>query len=167
MRRHENLSLEQVRSQLNYNQDTGVFTWKIQKRGKGVVIGGVAGTQGKDSSWVNCIDGIDVGAHRLAWFYVHGYWPTNEIDHIDRDPSNNRLSNLRGATSGQNKQNTLARKSNKSTGIKGVGYDAERQQYQAGIAINKKRFSKRFDRLEDAIVWRSNMERVHHPFSPK
>ena len=48
------------------------------------------------------IDGGSYLAHRLAWLYVHGRWPADELDHINGIPSDNSLRNLREATRQQN-----------------------------------------------------------------
>ena len=56
-------------------------------------------------------------AHRLAWLYVHGSWPVDQIDHINCDPSDNRICNLREATPAQNQANT---RSYAKSGFKGV-----------------------------------------------
>jgi hypothetical protein len=65
-----------------------------------------------------------MGAHRLAWIYMYG--PTiggAEIDHIDGNPANNAIANLRLATSRQQKQNKRAQSNNRS-GLKGAYYHA-------------------------------------------
>jgi hypothetical protein len=65
-----------------------------------------------------------VAAHRLAWVYVHGSIPDGmEIDHKDCDPTNNRLDNLRLATSSQQKQNKRVQSNNRA-GLKGAYYHA-------------------------------------------
>ena len=58
-------------------------------------------------------------AHRLAWLYIYGEWPPDQIDHIDGEPSNNRLDNLRLATNSENQQNRKIA-SNNTSGAKGV-----------------------------------------------
>lgn len=58
-------------------------------------------------------------AHRLAWFYIHGGWPADQIDHIDMIRDNNRIANLRIATMTHQRANQHVRKDSKS-GLKGV-----------------------------------------------
>jgi hypothetical protein len=75
-------------------------------------------------------------AHRLAWFYVYGVFPSGQIDHINRNKSDNRLVNLRDCSISENKQNSGLYKNNKS-GFKGVFKKGKR--YEAGIRVNNKR----------------------------
>src|SRR5690554_1763211 len=101
---------------LNYCPDTGVLTWKKQLAPRGRIgsIAGCAEKKGRSAGRVSIrIHGKLYLAHRLAWFYVHGEWP-ELIDHIDGDPSNNRLSNLRRATKAQNGWNSGPRSHNTS-----------------------------------------------------
>lgn len=65
--------------------------------------------------------GKHVLAHRLAWFLTHGVWPTRPVDHINGNPADNRLVNLRLATTAQNRANSKTNKNNKS-GLKGVQF---------------------------------------------
>lgn len=86
-------------------------------------------------------------AHRLAWFYVRGEWPPAEIDHINCDPSDNRISNLRPATRTENSANTRRPRHN-SSGVKGVAWDKTRRKWMAfcsfgGKFTNLGRFSTR------------------------
>lgn len=70
--------------------------------------------------------------HRLAWFYVHGRWPTADIDHINGNRDDNRLCNLREATRQQNIQNSKRRSDNRS-GIKGVCWVESRGYWLASV----------------------------------
>lgn len=100
------LTPERLRCLLSYDQGTGLFTWLID-RGNGACAGQRAGTVDRNSGYVLVqIDGRQYRAHRLAWLYVHGRWPRPLIDHIDRNRANNRISNLREATSAINNSNT-------------------------------------------------------------
>jgi len=81
-----------------------------------------------------CVDGCRVGAHRLAWFYVYGVWPPDQVDHINLVKDDNRLSNLRLATASGNAINRGRRRDNKS-GIKGVSWSKEMRKWTACIRI--------------------------------
>ena len=59
-------------------------------------------------------------AHRLAWFYVHGVWPPEDVDHIDGCRSNNALRNLRLASRAENNLNLRGPKSGNRSGLLGV-----------------------------------------------
>lgn len=51
----------------------------------------------------------ELKCHRIAWFLYYGRWPNAQVDHIDLDPSNNRITNLREAGQSQNSANTKKR----------------------------------------------------------
>jgi hypothetical protein len=82
------------------------------------------------------IDGENYLAHRLAFFYTHGDWPSDEIDHINGNRADNRISNLRLAATAQNAQNRRRRRDNKS-GLKGVRSNGEK--WRASIRQNGRR----------------------------
>lgn len=79
-------------------------------------------------------------AHRLIWLYHHGEWPKEFIDHIDRNPSNNRIENLRECTQQENMQNTPMKCNNYSK-LKGVHYIKKTNKYYSKISVNGKRIS--------------------------
>jgi hypothetical protein len=76
-------------------------------------------------------------AHRLAWLMVYGDWPSDEIDHINGDPLDNRIANLRLATRSQNLANTKASSRNTS-GFKGVAFSKKAGRWQAYICKDQK-----------------------------
>lgn len=76
--------------------------------------------------------------HRIIFLMHHGFLP-EFIDHIDGNPSNNRIENLRPATHSENNLNRGKHKRNTS-GYKGVTWVATEGRYSARIAIGKKRF---------------------------
>lgn len=112
------LSAERVRELLNYDPETGVFTWR--QRRAGVRFGHPTGCPGGGGGLVIRVDGSLRKAHRLAWLYVHGFWPEQEIDHIDGDPTNNRIANLRDVSRRTNQQNLRRASSRSSCGVQGV-----------------------------------------------
>lgn len=103
---------------LNYDPTTGVFTWR-ERRSSHSPKGGVAGRTKQTGYREIGIDGVLYYAHRLAWFYAFGEWPSCEIDHRDLNRSNNALNNLRAATRFQQVHN-LPKTARNTTGLKGA-----------------------------------------------
>ena len=116
----EKLTQKRAKELLDYDPETGLLTWKVNKRGRGAKVGGKAGS--------NCINGyLYVGIdskrlliHRVVWLWYYGYFPENDIDHINRVRSDNRICNLREVSRSCNNHNSCVPTSNTS-GIKGVG----------------------------------------------
>lgn len=110
-----------LRTLLSYSEETGEFVWLQDRNGGQYPAGTRAGycSDKKLGYRIVTVDGRRYKEHRLAWFYVHGSWPINDIDHIDGDPSNNRLANLREATHAQNMANRKLSSDNR-VGMKGV-----------------------------------------------
>lgn len=102
------ITTERIHELLTYEPDTGFFRWLVTRRGKFKVYdpGDIAGNVCKDGYWRISLDNIPYLGHRLAWVMTHGYWP-EEIDHIDRVKSNNRLSNLKSCNRKENMQNVV------------------------------------------------------------
>ena len=141
-----NLTAKRLREVLNYNSETGVFTAKIhaarRRRGE------IAGCRKRPSWWIS-VDGTRYQAHRLAWLYVYGKWPLNEIDHINGNKVDNRINNLRDVTKSINLHNKKAANSQNKLGLRGVSpYE---KNYLATVNVNNKRiYSKSFKTPEEA-----------------
>lgn len=76
-------------------------------------------------------------AHRVVWFWHKGMFPPHEIDHVDRDPLNNRLENLRACTASQNKR---GRRMPNSSGFRGVSRTPQGA-WRAGIWIDGRKYN--------------------------
>ena len=128
------MNKEQLHEMFEYKD--GNLVWKVSKQG--LYIGDIAG--GKDGKGYITI-GINYKiykAHRLIWIYHNGDIEDGLfIDHIDRNPLNNRIENLRLATPSQNKSNVTKRKDNKS-GYKGVCWNKRGKKWEAKITHNNK-----------------------------
>lgn len=118
-------SQELLREWLDYDEQTGIFRWKkARQTGGRMRAGDVAGTRRGKYIFIGVAPFSQIGAHRLAWIYVHGVTIGGaEIDHKDCNPTNNSIGNLRLATSSQQKQNRGAQ-SNNQCGLKGAFYHA-------------------------------------------
>jgi hypothetical protein len=145
------LTIEHLRQVLDYNPDTGIFIRKTSQRSDR--IGLVAGCFHRSSGyWVINIDKISCVAHRLAWFYVHEVWPKDQIDHINLNKIDNRISNLREATNSENKMN-MPIKSKNFSGIKGVTFVKRYNYYVSRIKKNGKiKYLGSFKNKEDAAA---------------
>ena len=121
------LTAERVRELLSYNKETGIFTWRVSRPGPARA-GDVAGRLAKHY-WYIGVDGKYLIAHRLAWLYEYGVWPSGEIDHIDRNKLNNRIANLRDVNRATNVQNQPAK-----------GFYFQRGLFVACVVANGKRY---------------------------
>jgi len=120
---------------LDYNPETGVFVWKESR--SGIKTSGIAGCKQSDGYIRISVDGKQYFAHRLSWLYVHGYFPEHSLDHINRNKSYNRISNLREVSSQCNLRNTGNPKDNTS-GVKGVCWSKQSEKWRADIMANGK-----------------------------
>ena len=126
----------ELKSKLHYDPETGLFTWLVTKNG--CKIGGVAGSPNGDRYIRIMMNNKHYAAHRLAFLYMTGASPENQIDHINGTKDDNRWKNLREATNTQNKMNSKVYKSNKLS-IKGVW--ARGNKFRAKIVVSGKRYN--------------------------
>ncbi|WP_313010956.1 HNH endonuclease signature motif containing protein [Brevundimonas sp.] len=126
------ITQQELKEYLSYDENTGKFIW-LKTNFKGRVAGNVT-----SEGYINiCVKRKIYKAHRLAWFYVHGVWPKDQIDHKDRKRANNAIKNLREATGSENMWNSAAQKNNKS-GFKGVSWCKRTKKWIAFLMFNKK-----------------------------
>lgn len=143
------ISHTRLRELLHYSPDTGSFIWKIATSNRGAV-NSVAGFLLNTGYRYITLDGQKYLAHRLAWFYVNGEWPSGDIDHIDRNRDNNAIANLRPATRSQNMSNGGVRKDSKS-GYRGVTWHAQNKSWRATIQKDgKQHYLGCYKNVEDA-----------------
>ena len=134
----EKTMYKRLREQLHYNPDTGVFTWLADgARNAKYKKGDVAGKLNWDGYLIISFMNQSHGGHRLAWLYVNGEMPLNQIDHIDRDKQNNRINNLRDVSQAINSQNTT-RSEGTYTGIVGVTCERFDKVWVATIMVDGK-----------------------------
>lgn len=157
------LTQKRLKELLSYNPETGDFINKVF-RGLRAMPGEMAGNVSSGGYIDITIDKRKYKAHRLAWFYTYGVWPTNNIDHINRVKIDNRISNLRDVTQVQNGQNKTKHKNNTS-GHTGVVWHKREQQWRARIRLNGKDiYLGGFPDIQSAIDARKQAEAKYHPY---
>lgn len=124
-----------VKSLLNYNAETGVFTWRVERGGGRRRAGDVAGSIDGGGYRQIRVNGARYKANRLAFLYMTGEWPIRQIDHKDGDRLNDRWDNLREAGTGENARNRKT-PTNNTTGFKGVSMDKKTGRFRATICHN-------------------------------
>jgi Demerecviridae HNH endonuclease len=107
-RYRNDLTAERVRELLDYDPETGIFIWRID-RGMRARAGDRAGFIRQDGYICIKINGVAYQAHRLAFLWMSGSWPAEQIDHVNRVRHDNRWTNLREATPSENSINSLPR----------------------------------------------------------
>ena len=126
------ISQEDLKKEFSYCPDTGVFTRLIS---------------GKQSGWISMhcgieyikikIYGVSYYAHRLAFLYMTGDMPKEQVDHINGKGTDNRWCNIRAVSNLLNQRNRSMPKSNKS-GIQGVSWSKRRSAWRVQISLNSK-----------------------------
>lgn len=121
---------------LEYDAKNGVFYRK--KTNNKYRVGEVMGCQKANGYVYVGVFKKHILAHRLVWFFEHGVWPSQVLDHIDGNKANNRIENLRLATYSQNSINRPVM-SNSKTQLKGVWFNKKKNRYRAVIKCNHQR----------------------------
>jgi hypothetical protein len=145
------ITFEEANELLEYNQETGIFTWKVN-RGSNTTLGKVAGTLGNHGYWVITINKNKYLAHRIAWLLVFGILPDTELDHRNRIKTDNRISNLRTSSRRENCRNINMR-ANNTSGYTGVTWEKSRKKWKVQIRTDggERKDLGRFLDINDAI----------------
>lgn len=133
-----NLTALRASELLDYDRETGVFKWKVDVGRWGrIKAGTVTGSPDFYGHLRIQIDGTLQYAHRIAWLIATGVWPEGDIDHIDGNPANNKLSNLRDVLHQTNTENRRRATKNKTTSMPiGVSIDRRDGGIRADITVN-------------------------------
>ena len=154
------LTQAELKKALHYDPETGVFTrlrsWGTGKAGTpvtcitdGYVVVGVGGKQHR--------------ACRLAFLYMTGAFPIGQVDHINRNRSDDRWCNLRAVTHAENQQNCSPIRKNNRSGFKGVSWCSRRRRWQAHIQANGKQKNLGvFKTIEEAVAAYRAAEKMLH-----
>lgn len=132
-----NLTAQHLRANFFYDPDSGFLTRTTTGRGS---------RPGQQAGCIDChgyrrvfFESSAYTAHRLAWLYMTGDWPSMNIDHINGRRDDNRFCNLRDVDQVTNMQNLKGPRGDNTSGFLGVSWCGARKLWQAGIRVNGKR----------------------------
>ena len=166
-----NPTASRLRELFDIDTENGTLRWRVYRRGSSG-IGNVAGCAGKNGYRYVGIDGKLCLEHRIIFFYANGRWPVGDIDHIDGNPLNNALSNIRECSRAENMQNMRVRTKNhlgqpKSSKFPGVTWCGKKGQWRAQIrAGGKHRHLGYFETEELAHARYISVKASVHLFQP-
>jgi len=134
---------EELRKRLRYDPHTGELGWRYFPQ---AYQGWNKRCAGKPAlSTINChgyrhgsLNGHHLMAHRVVWAVAYGHWPSGDVDHINGDRSDNRLTNLRDVSRSKNLKNSKRYKSNKS-GCSGVHWNEKDKRWRATVYVDGSR----------------------------
>lgn len=156
-------TLEEWKSRLDYDPETGLFHWKPQD-GMNYWNARFAGKEAGSKSagryvFINLRGNVFL-AHRIAWVFISGDYPKHEIDHINGDRFDNRAVNLRDVPHAINKRN-LPRKASNTSGVVGVYRIRSTGQWCAQIRNwnGANQHIGNFSTIEEAAAARKDAER--------
>jgi len=155
------LTQEYLKQILSYNPDTGIWVWQ-KSLALQIKIGQQAGTILKSGYRHIRINYKHYKAYRLAWLYMTGEWPKEQIDHINGIKDDNRWCNLREATTQQNGWNSKKPKNNTS-GYKGISWNKKSKKWTVFIQVNKKnKYLGGYETKKEAIQIRKEATAKYH-----
>jgi hypothetical protein len=147
-----------------FSYDDGVLRWKVSPS-RPVLAGAIAGTAREGGYRAVKLRGKMYLTHRVIFAMHYGWWPT-EVDHIDGNPKNNRVENLRAANKSQNQHNAHKRR-NSRTPLKGVHWCVRDKRWIVSLQAERKKYlGGRYSCLGKAVRQAVNLRRqVHGEFA--
>jgi len=130
------LTAQRLRELLNYDPETGLFAGLTKRCGPKSATAGIGWIDTNGYARIS-IDGRKYWAHRVAFLYMTGEWPKNDVDHIDGNPGNNIWKNLRDVPTSTNVQNVKRASKNSKTGLLGV-VETPSGTFNTRIMVNRK-----------------------------
>lgn len=153
----DNFDQQMLKSVLDYDPATGLFRWKTERSNapQGNRIGTVAGSPASNGYWRIWLFGEERAAHRLAWLWMTGEWPSSDIDHDNLNRADNKWENLRLATVSQNAANAPHKKTKGWPFVKGITFVEKqpKRPFKAAIEVGGKyQYLGSHPTLEEAIA---------------
>ena len=153
VRPRSELTQSRVRELFDLDYETGVLRWRVTTSNR-VRVGDIAGGHTCHGYLVVGIDGRVYFTHRIVWLMIYGYLPENDIDHINRDKTNNAPSNLREVSRQCNTRNCDNLSTN-SSGVRGISWSAERNKWHVDISLyDKTHYLTRHSDFTEAVCHR-------------
>lgn len=150
------LTQDILKEYLRYDPTDGKFFWR--KKVNATTLLGIAGNTNRSTGYVSiCLFGVSYRAHRLAFFYMTGEWPEDQVDHINHTRSDNRWENLRCVNREANNRNAKRNRKNTS-GRVGVTWDKRAKKWKAKIGSKNRECLGSFDSFEKAVEARERAE---------
>lgn len=152
------LTQDRLQEILKYSPESGEFRWVCPRLD--ALSRQRAGFETSSGYWAINISKIRFFAHRLAWLYVHGKWPDGDIDHLNGDKLDNRLSNLRDVPRRTNSEN---QREGRRGGLLGTAFHKSSGKWRAVIGVNyTQRTLGYFDTAEQAHeAYKAEKRKVH------
>lgn len=156
---------QRLKEVLHYDPETGIFTWLMFRGGKATAGIRAGRTHYRGYRYIK-VKQVAYAEHRLAWLYMIGKMPADQIDHINGDKADNRFSNLREATNSQNHMNRPVRSDSRSQ-AKGVKWLPANKKWTARIQVGNKRiYLGFFTTMEEAAeAYRRGAEKYFGEFA--
>jgi hypothetical protein len=154
------LTQAELKEQLNYNPESGLFTWKVANS-KRVKIGETAGTI-TDKGYIRItLNKKGYKAHRLAWLFIKGEMPSGDIDHINGIKADNCICNLRLCSRVENMQN-IGKTQKNTSGYKGAFLTKDNRWISQAKLNGTVHYLGSFDTPEEASFAYNNFAKLHH-----
>lgn len=131
---NDHISVDELRQWVRYDPETG-FLWWVKKPSSKAKMASPAGSLRRDGRINFRLKNKNYKAHRVCWALHYGSWPDKDIDHVNCNPSDNRIQNLRLATKAENNSN-MRKKAGCSSRFKGVTWDKGWRCWRAYIRKN-------------------------------
>ena len=159
------INQNRLKQLLKYDSKTGVFTRKLTTSTGKYKVGDKAGGYNSQGYIKIHLEKNIFRGHHLAWLYVYGEWPKEQIDHINGIRDDNRIVNLREINNSGNCQNIRKPQKNNKTGFLGVSYMKNRNKFRASITVNWKYIHLGlFNKAEEAYQAYLEAKRKYHYF---
>jgi hypothetical protein len=157
--------MQNIKEYLSYDQKTGIFTWVKRPKHSSVCVGREAGNKAYRGYIHLQFNNKNHQAHRLAWWFVNGYFPDCDVDHINEIKTDNRICNLRLDSNRENEQNVSSVRLNNTSGFIGVTWHKKHKKWRAQIKIKgKKKYLGQYNTPEEAHAAYLCAKRELHPF---